>query len=64
MEDHRVVRRRGSHIFLALGSQMVASLSALRISRHLSHITNHLLNVLLQIANKLGFKKKKFLTTN
>jgi hypothetical protein len=25
----------------------------------ISHITNHLLNVLIQIANKLGFKKKK-----
>jgi hypothetical protein len=30
MEAHRVVRRRGSHIFYTIGSQMAVRLSALR----------------------------------
>jgi hypothetical protein len=30
MEAHRVLRRRGSHIFETIGSQMAAKLSALR----------------------------------
>jgi hypothetical protein len=34
MEAHRVVRRRGSHIFLAIGSQMAVR-SALRAGRPL-----------------------------
>jgi hypothetical protein len=35
MEAHRVVRRRGSHIFYTIGSQMAVRLSALRAGRHL-----------------------------
>jgi hypothetical protein len=35
MEAHRVVRRRGSHIFYTIGSQMAVSLPALRAGRPL-----------------------------
>jgi hypothetical protein len=35
MKAHRVVRRRGSHIFLTIGSQMAVRLSALSASRPL-----------------------------
>jgi hypothetical protein len=33
MEVHRVVRRRGSHTYLTIGSQMAVRLSALRAGR-------------------------------
>jgi hypothetical protein len=33
-EIYRVVRRRGSHIFYTIGSQMAVSLSALRPQEH------------------------------
>jgi hypothetical protein len=35
MEAHRVVRRRGSHIFYTFGSKMAVRLSALRADRPL-----------------------------
>jgi hypothetical protein len=35
MEAHRVLRRRGSHIFYTIGSQMAVRLSALRAGRYL-----------------------------
>jgi hypothetical protein len=35
VETHRVVRRRGSHIFKTVGSQMAVRLSALRAGRPL-----------------------------
>jgi hypothetical protein len=34
-EAHRVVRRQGSHIFQAVGTQMAVRLSALRAGRPL-----------------------------
>jgi hypothetical protein len=35
MEAHRVVRRRGAHIFYKIGSQMAVRLSVLRAGRPL-----------------------------
>jgi hypothetical protein len=35
MEAHKIVRRRGSHIFYTIGSQIAGSLSALRAGRSL-----------------------------
>jgi hypothetical protein len=52
VEAHRVVRRRGSHIFKTVCSQMAVRLLALRAGRHLI-IINLIINKAKQIQDKI-----------
>jgi hypothetical protein len=48
MKAYRIMRRRGSHIFLTMGSQMAAKMSDLHASRSLTPQENSWYSFLLE----------------